>query len=458
MTNKIILAIAFSVSLITANAQKTKGLIADKIIAIIGDKIILESDIKNRIDDMRRSGVDVPDNAACMMLETMLATKALAQQAQKDSLLVSDEDVESQLDLKIRQFASQYGSIEALEQIAGKTVFQLKEDSRESIREQKLAEEMQKDIMKNIKITPTEVKNYYEKLNKDSLMYYEAQIEVGQIVFTPKPQRDIIDLAKQDLTEYREAVIKGEKKFETLARTYSDDPGTRGDGGMFTFKRVGNDVDQEFKAASLKLKSPGDVSPIIKSSFGYHIIQLVSKKGDDITVRHLLKIPAITDDAYVSGIEKLDSVRSTLMASTMKWGEAVAKYSDDEYSKYTGGMIINPEDGSTFLTIDKFPDKDLVLMLKNLKIGQYSTPATFADQRGKKAVRIVYLKTQLPAHQENLRDDYSKIANRTLEEKKGEIMESWLNKRLPTYYLQVAPEFNTCGTIQNWVSKSALIK
>jgi peptidyl-prolyl cis-trans isomerase SurA len=434
-----------------------KGVIGDKIIAVIGDKIILESDIKNRIEDMKRSGIEVPENAPCLMLETMLATKVLAQQAEKDSLPVSDEDVEAQLDLKIRQFAQQFGSIDELERIAGKSVFQLKEDSRETIREQKLAEEMQKEIMKSVKITPTEVRDFFEKIPKDSLTFYEAQVEVGQIVIIPKAQRDIVQLTKDDLNEYRQSVLKGEKKFDILAKTYSEDPGSKNDGGLFSFNGSENNVDPDFKTASLKLKKPGDISPVVKSSFGFHIIQLVSKKGDEITVRHILRIPSVTEEEFTAGIGKLDTVRSKLIAGTLTWGEAVSRYSQDDYSKYTGGMVVG-DDGSTFITIDRFPDKDLVLMLKSLKLGEYAQPAVFTDQRGKKGVRIVYLKTQLPPHAENIKDDYSKIANRALEEKKADVMEKWVNKRLPTYYLQVDSDYKTCGTIQNWVAESALVK
>lgn len=461
MQKKYLYLLCYSVALIlipTLTITAQKPVVGDKIIAIIGDKIILESDVRNRVEDLKRGGVDVPNNANCYMLETMLSTKVLAQQAQKDSLLVSDEEIDSQLELRVRQFIAQFGSIEALEQVAGKTVFQLKEDSRESIKEQKLAEEMQKDIMKNVKITPTEVKAYYEKIPKDSLNYYEAQVEVGQIVITPKAQREIIQLAKDDLLDYKQSVLKGEKKFEILARTYSDDPGTKGDGGLFSFKKNTNEVDPDFKAAALKLKNKGDITPVVKSSFGYHIIQLVSKLGDDVTVRHILKIPQVTDDEYTKAAERLDTVRSKLIAGTINFGEAVARYSDDDYSKYTAGMVTNPEDGSTFLTIDRFPDKDLVLMLKDLKLGQYSAPTVFTDQRGKKAVRIVYLKTQLAPHQENLKDDYSKLSNRALEEKKGSVMEQWINKRLPTYYLQIDSDYNQCDTIQKWVQESAQIK
>jgi peptidyl-prolyl cis-trans isomerase SurA len=437
---------------------KAQGVIADRIVAVIGDKIILESDIKNRIDDMKRGGQEVPANAAALMLESMLSTKVLAQQAVKDSLPVSEEDIEAQLELRIRNFIQQFGTVEELERVAGKTIFQLKEDSREAVKEQKFAEEMQKEIMRIVKITPTEVKNYFENIPKANLNVYEAQVEVGQIVIFPKALRDVVELAKEDLNEYRERVIKGEKKFEVLARTYSDDPGTKDDGGLFTFKKNDNSVDQDFKIAAIKLKNPGDVSKVVKSAFGYHILQLVSKSGDDITVRHILRIPMVSESEFDAAKSKLDTVRSKLIAGTIAFPEAVEKYSEDDFSKYTGGFIPNPEDGSTFLTIDKFPEKDLVLMLKNLKLNQYSVPTTFTDQRGKKGVRIVYLKSQLPAHTENLKDDYSKIANRALEEKKGAEMEKWINKKLPTYYLHVENDFAQSDNLRNWVIESAKVK
>lgn len=452
---KILPVIAFLAAAMGLNAQKV---VADKVIAVIGDKIILQSDIKNRLEDMKRNGVEVPANAHCYMMETILSSKALSQQAIKDSLPLSDEEIEAELDLKVRQYAAQFGSITALEEVAGKPVYQLKEDSREAVREQKLAEEMQKKIMENVKITPTEVRTYFDKIPKDSLPFYEAQVEVGQIVIFPKASREVEQLAKDELAEYRQSVIKGEKKFELLARTYSDDPGSKNDGGLFSFKRSEGGVDDNFKSASLKLKNPGDISPVVKSSFGYHIIQLVSRSGDDITVRHILRIPTVTESEFKMANDKLDSARSKLIAGTMNWGEAVARYSEDDYSKYTGGMITNPEDRSTFLTIDRFPDKDLVLMLKSLKLGEFSQPVKFTDYRQKEGVRVIYLKTQMAAHVENIKDDYSRIAQRALDEKKGEAMEKWIDQKLPLYYLRVDPEFSQCENVGRWVQESAKIK
>jgi peptidyl-prolyl cis-trans isomerase SurA len=208
----------------------------------------------------------------------------------------------------------------------------------------------------------------------------------------------------------------------------------------------------------MKLKNPGDLSGVVKSQFGYHLIQLVDKKGDEITVRHILKIPVVTEDEFRKAVDKMDTVRSKLIAGTIGWGDAVSRYSEDDYSKYTGGMITDPETRSTFLTIDRFPDADLVAMLKKLKLGEYSQPTVFTDYRRKKGVRVVFLKTQLAAHVENLKDDYSKIAQRALEEKKEAALEEWVNKRLPSYYLQVEEGYNGCEALNRWVAESAKIK
>lgn len=453
--NKVLPVIIFLMAAFGAQAQKV---VADKVIAVIGDKIILQSDIKNRLEDMKRNGIEVPENGHCYLMETLLSSKALSQQAIKDSLPLSEDDVEAELDLKIRQYAAQFGSIQALEEVAGKSVFQLKEDSREPVREQKLAELMQQKIMENVKITPTEVKEYFAKIPKDSLPFYETQVEVGQIVIFPKASREVEQLAKDELNEFRQSILKGEKKFEILARTYSDDPGSKNEGGMFSFKTTDKNVDDNFRAAALKLKNPGDITPVVKSQFGYHIIQLVERKGDDLTVRHILRIPIITESEFKTAIDKLDSARSRLIAGATTWGDAVARYSEDDYSKYTAGMITNPEDRSTFITIDRFPDKDLVLMLKSLKLGEYSQPVKFVDYRQKEGVRFVYYKTIVPAHVENIKDDYSRIAQRALEEKKGEAMEKWINAKLPLYYLNVDAEYNDCGNISRWVQESAKIK
>ena len=388
----------------TAFAQ-AKKMVADKIIAVVGDKIILKSDIDNSIQDMERQGMEVPANARCLTLEQAMGIKALVLQAEKDSLPVTEEDVAADIDNQIRYFIGAYGSKEKLEEISGKTVYQLKEDFKEGFRDRKLAAAMRNKIVEGIRITPKEVNIFFDKLNKDSLMYYESELEIGQIVRFPKASRDAEEYCVDQLKEFKLQLESGKKEMKTLAALYSDDPGSKDKSGQYEINRNEKQWDPVFMAKAFSLKE-GQISSPFKSKFGYHIIQMVSRAGDDATVRHILKIPQVTKTELSEAILKLDSVRSKLIVGTIQFGEAVSKYSDDESSKFTGGRKQNAE-GGALITIDQL-DKDLVLMMKNLQIGQYSQPVEYVDEKGKKGVRIVYLMSRTEPHRENIRDDYNK--------------------------------------------------
>jgi peptidyl-prolyl cis-trans isomerase SurA len=442
------LAIAF-----TSFAQ-TKRVVADKIIATVGDKIILKSDIENSIHDMQRQNVEIPANASCLLLQQALAMKALVLQADKDSLPVSDEDVNAEIDNRVRYYINTYGSKEILEQIAGKTVFQLKEEFRPVIRDQKLAQAEREKIVGDVRITPKEVEAYYAKIPKDSLKFYESQLEIGQIVLYPKASRDVENYAIDQLKEYKKEVEDGSKKFETLASLFSDDPGSKDNGGLYEINRNEKQWDPVFLSKAFSLKD-GQISNVFKSKFGYHIIQMVSRRGDDATIRHILKIPQASSIEINAAKEKLDSIRTQLMKGTITFGEAVAKYSEDDNSKFTGGRITAADgSNSTFVTIDQL-DKDLVLMLKDLKVGEYSAPTEFMDQSArKKAVRIVDILTKTEPHRENLKDDYDKVAQRALEEKKNDVLEQWFNKMIPTFYINIAKEYDSCPEIDKWTENS----
>jgi len=428
-----------------------KKVVADKIIATVGDKIILKSDIDNSIHDMQRQNIDIPANANCLLLEQALGLKALVIQAERDSIPVSDEDIDADIDNKIRYFINQYGSKEIVEQIAGKSIFQLKEDFKQTFREQKLAQGERDKIVSDIRITPKEVEAYYNAIPKDSLHFYESQLEVGQIVVYPKPSRDLENYAIDQLKEYKKEVEDSSKKFDMLASLYTDDPGSKETGGKYEINRNEKQWDPIFLAKAFSLKD-GQISNVFKSKFGYHIIQMVSRNGDDAVIRHILKIPQISSIEVNQAIEKLDSIRTQLVKGTLQFGEAVAKYSEDDNSKFTGGRI-PARDGSSFITIDQL-DKDLVLMLKDLKVGEYSKPTEFTDDRGKKGVRIVEIISKTEPHRENLKDDYDKVAQRALEEKKNDALDKWFQTKIPTFYVNIADEYQSCPEMKKWMERS----
>jgi peptidyl-prolyl cis-trans isomerase SurA len=430
-------------SFMSAEAQSARVL-ADKIAGIVGDKIVLKSEIINYIDDIKRQGGETPPNAECFLLEKMMADKALILQAEKDSLPVSEEEVEAELDQRVRYFIMQYGGKEAFEQIAGRTIYQVKEDFRKSIKEGRLAQAMKKSIVENIKITPTEVRNFYDKIPKDSLRFYEMELVVGQIVVYPKAGRELEKFAIDELLDYKKQVESSQKSFETLARLYTEDPGSKQSGGRYEINKNDKQWDPNFKNGAFRLKE-GQISPVIKSKFGYHIIQMVSRNGDDAVVRHILRVPQITEEDIEAARVKLDSVRAKLIAGTISFGEAVDKYSEDENSKFTAGLVSGA--GGSFVTIDEL-DKDLVSDLNKLKTGEYSAPLVFKDEREKVGVRIVNLRSKTEPHRENMKDDYNKIAVRALEEKKNKAVERWFINKLPTYYIMVDKEFQACESIQ----------
>lgn len=448
MKNKIILSCLAVLMGMGAMAQP-KPVLADKIIAVVGNKIILKSDVDNQLLDMQRQGIEVPANGRCLTLEQSLGVKALVLQAEKDSLPVTDEEVESDIDNRIRYFIQQYGSKDEVERIAGKSIYQLKDDMREGIRDMKLAGAMRNKIVESVRITPNEVKAYFDKIPVDSLPYYETEVEIGEIIAYPKASREAEEYAIEQLNDYKKQ-IEGGKDFRKVASMVTEDPGSKETGGEYNVNRTAGLMDPTWLQKAFALKE-GQVSSPFKTQFGYHIVQLVSRAGDDAVVRHILKIPQVTQIEMAEGFAKLDSVRAKLIAGTMNFGVAVDKYSDDPSSKFTGGMKQGPN--GSFLTLDQV-DPSLVPMLKSLKVGEFSQPTEYADERGKKGIRIIYLKSQSEPHRENMKDDYSKIANKALEEKKENALEEWFYKKIKTYYIMIDNDYKDCPEMSKWVEAS----
>ncbi|RYY68150.1 MAG: peptidylprolyl isomerase [Chitinophagaceae bacterium] len=448
MKSKIIVSILAVIFSAAAFAQP-KPVLADKIIAVVGNKIILKSDVDNQLLDMQRQGIEAPANGRCLTLEQTLGVKALVLQAEKDSLPVTDEEVEADIDNRIRYYIQQYGSKDELERIATKSIYQLKDDMREGIRDMKLAGAMRNKIVDAVRITPNEVKDYFEKIPTDSLPFYESEVEIGQIVIYPKASREAEEYAIEQLNEYKRQVEAG-KDFRSLASMYTEDKGSKETGGQYDVNRSAGQMDRTWINKAFNLKE-GQVSAPFKTQFGYHIVQLVSRAGDDAVVRHILKIPQVTQIEMSAGLSKLDSVRAKLIAGTTDFGTAVNKYSDDEASKFTAGMIQGPN--GSFLTLDQL-DPALVPLMKKLKVGEFSQPVEFADERERKGIRLIYLKSQSEPHRENMKDDYSKIATKALEEKKENVLENWFYKKIKTYYIMIDSDYKDCEEMNKWIEAS----
>lgn len=448
---KKILTLIFSLSVLTSFfAQGQSGkVVADKILGIVGDKIILYSDIQNTIADAIRNGNQVPDDANCVLMQQALISKVLMLQALKDSLPVSEDEVEADLDNRIRRYINVYGTQQALEEIAGKSVYQIKEDARETVREQKLAEAMQRKIVENVHITPNEVGQFYDRIPKDSLPFFESELEIGQIVVYPKANRDLEKFLIDEMLNYKRQVELKVTTFEQLAMRYSEDPGSKERGGLYQVNRNDKTWDPNFLAACFRLKNEGDIVGPIRSKFGFHLIQLVQRNGEEAIVRHILRIPQVTDEETKAAMAKLDTVRSKIIAGVLSFAAAASRYTEDEQAKFSGPYFLG-RDGGPYVTIDML-DKDLVAMLDKLKPGDYSQPVVY-DDNGKKAVRIIHFKSRTEPHRLNMKDDFSRISNLALEEKKQRTLEKWINDKIPTYYIMIDDEIKSCGGIAKWAS------
>ncbi|RXK83585.1 peptidylprolyl isomerase [Filimonas effusa] len=445
---KLLICSLVALGVVSVSQAQSKKILADKITAQVGDKIILRSDILNAIADYKRQGATVIPTE-CEMLESELIRKALVLQAQRDSLVVTEDEIEALLDNQVRGFINMYGSQQVLEEIAGKTVYQLKDDFRVIFRERKLAEQMRGKILDNVKVNPVEVKAYYDKIPKDSLPFYESELELSQIVLYPKANKDVDEYVIKQLYDIKRQVETGGKSFEALAKLYSQDPGVKENGGQYSLNRNDKGMwDPTFLSTAFRLKE-GQISSAVKSKFGYHIIQLVSRSGDDAIVRHILRIPGVTDVEVNESKAQLDSIKSKIEAGLFTFNEAV-RFSEDEAGKFNGGIITNKQDGSNQVPIDQL-SADIVQALSTMKVGDISAPMAYTDERGRKVVRIVMLKTKSNPHRENMKDDYDRIARRVLEEKKEQVMRKWFKEHIPGYYVNIDEEFRGCSNLGEWM-------
>ena len=443
------LFLVFCLAPFLGKAQQPSKL--ESIVGIVGDRIILKSDIETAFADAKRQNPGAPVSK-CEILEQSLGQKILAEQAERDSLEVSDEEIEGVLENRIRSFIERFGSEKKLEEVSGKSVYQLKDEYRPVFREQLKAQRMQQQLMSKVVITPQEVKAFYEKMPKDSLPYYPSTVEIGQIILAPKVSQEVEEYARKKLEGIRKDIVEGKSSFEIQAGIYSEDPGSKDNGGDLGLVTREQMV-PEFSAAAFRLKT-GEISKIVKTEYGYHIIEMVARQGENAHLRHILVKPLVTSGDIKKTIKNADSLRAELMAGKITFSQAVKQYSADKQSKMTGGIITNPYTGSTFLEMSQL-DASATLAIKDLEVGKYSQPHEYTSPTGDKSVRIIYLRSLTKPHLANLEDDYGKIQGAALAEKQNEYLFQWLERRIPTFYIKVDKEFHRCPNVGKWVQAAA---
>jgi peptidyl-prolyl cis-trans isomerase SurA len=422
---------------------KSQETVVDQVIGVVGNHIILKSELENQYFQMIRQGMSEEEGGnKCEMFEDMLFNKLLLHQAAIDSITVTDNQVESDMDGRIRYFISQIGSEQKLEEYYGKSIDKIKEEFRITVKNQLLSRQVQSKITQGVSVTPAEVKAFFNKIPKDSLPYVNSEIEIAQLMISPVVSDAAKVEARKKLEEMRERIVSNKTSFITLATLYSEDPGSARKGGELGFVERGSFV-PEFEAVAFKLKE-GQVSEIIETMFGFHILELIERRGERINIRHILVTPKITGEDMREARAKLDSIRNLIISTdTLTFSEASARFSDDKETKYNGGLIVNPQNGTTRWEVDKI-DPALFFAVDKLKTGEISQPVLMDLPGGKKAYRILMVKTRTEPHKANLKDDYQMLQDAALSEKQHLVTQKWIEKKLSSTFYRIADDYKSC--------------
>lgn len=426
--------------------QAQDRVVIDQVIAVVGTSAVLESDIINQQRQMEGQGVDLGDDARCAILDEVMLQKLLYNQAVLDSVVVRDDQVEQVLERRLRYFISQIGSREKLEAYYGKTIDELKEEFREVVREQELSQQMEANITENINVTPSEVRRFFNNLSADSIPMVESELTLAEIVKNPPVSKEEIALVKERLDEFRTRVLQGEN-FATLAILYSEDPGSARRGGELGFYGRG-ELYPEFEAVAFSLR-PGEISDIVETQAGYHIIQMIERRGDQINVRHILLMTKVSPLDLMTAKNQLDSVRVLIQTGQMTFEEAVEKYSDHP-GKINQGLMVNPYSGTNrFRTEDLEPA--LFFLIDKLETGQITEAVPMMTEEGKQAYRIVKLIERKEAHKANLQEDYDLIQQFALQQKQRQAIQRWIDRKLINTYVYVNEDYRDCKYEFGWV-------
>jgi len=452
---KIFLVAVSLICFLNSYAQTTKHNI-DKVAAVVGNNIILLSDLNQQYTQYLYQGNPPNQDIKCKILQNTLTQKLLKQQAEIDSVMVEENQVDDEVNKRMRYSMQRAGGQERLEQFLNKSVLQYKDEIRPSIKDELIAQKMQQKITENINVTPMEVEKYFKSLG-DSLPEFNTEVEVGEVILNPQ-------LSKAEKQRFRDKIealrlrVKSGEDMGILAKTYSEDPGSAADGGDLGFFDR-NTMAKEFTSWAFKLKA-GEVSPIFETEFGFHFLQVIERRGEQVHARHILIIPRTTPESLVRLEKHADSIYNNIMAKKYSFAAAANLFSDNKETKYNGGMMLNAENvqaRSTFIPVDKL-DPSVFLVIDTMKVGGISKPHLFTGADGKEAYRILYLKSKIPPHKANMAQDFPKIRDAAQNDKINRTLSEWFEKRRESTYIKIDDEFNTCDELKIWTKSSTASK
>ncbi len=429
----------------------SQGKVVDKIIAKVGGEVILYSDWQEQISFMKsRQGNKSKEDNACPVLENLLIQKFMVNRAKVDSIEIKDEEIEQQLNARIEQILAYFNNdYQKFEEYYGQSVSDTRERFRDDLKNQLLAERLQNKVIGDVRVTPEETKAFFDKIPKDSIPYFNAEVELSEIVYKPKVNAAQRQAAREKLEKILQR-IKGGEDFSKLASVMSDDPGSAKNGGSLGWMKRGSLV-PEFEAVAYGLEKDS-VSGIVETEFGLHIIKLLERRGNSILCKHILVKPRIEDGDYKLAEKYLDSIRTKIIKDSIPFENAVRVYSDKKSESYNnGGLLINPKTGTASFETGEL-DPDVFFAIDPLKVGEISKPFSTLEPDGTKSFRIARLQAKKNPHKANLKQDYAKIQLAAKEFKKNQKFQEWLSNHVPRAYIELDPYVKShCPDVGSWL-------
>ena len=416
--------------------------VIDEVVWVVGDEAILKSEVETERRNAQYSGRKFDGDPYCVIPEELALQKLFLNQAAIDSIEVSDADVMSEVEYRINYYINQTGSREKMEEYFDKTYTQIREELREMTRRELTMQKMQQELMKDVKVTPAEVRRYFKELPSDSIPYIPTQVEVQLITIEPEIPEEEIERVKTRLREFTERINSGETTFSTLARLYSEDPGSALQGGETGLTGKGRWV-PEFSNVAFNLTDPNKVSKIVETEYGFHIIQLIEKRGDRVNVRHILLKPQAAEEDLMNALSRLDSIADDIRSNRFTFEDAVINISSDKDTRMNHGLLPNTETGTSKFEMQNLP-QEIARAVNTMNVNEISEPFIMRNNKGKEVCAIVKLKSRVKGHKATLTEDFQALKSVVLEKKCAEKIDKWIREKQKTTYVRINEKWRNC--------------
>ena len=457
--------------LATAQKKDSIGTVVDEVVWVVGDEAILRSDVEAMRMQAAMEGVKWSGNPDCTIPEQIAVQKLFKHQAQIDSIEVTDADVAAEVEQQIAYWLEMVdGSRERLEEYKHQNLQQIRADLREDMKDRQMVQKMKQKLVEDITVTPAEVRRYFSNVPQDSIPFVPTEVEVQIITQQPRIDQEEINRVKEELRDYTNRINKGDATFQTLARLYSEDPGTARRGGELDYTGRGM-LDPAFANVAFGLTDPKKVSKIVESEFGFHIIQLIDKRGDKIKVRHILRKPVVSDDAVQKALLRLDTVATSIRQGEVPemlkvfinpekpiekftFEDAVSVFSDDKDTRNNNGLMFNVTQEGQRTSRFKLADlpAEVAKVVDTLQIGNVSRPFQMINERGKTVCAIVKLKNRTEGHKATITEDFQVMKNLVLAKRREEVIHDWVVKRIKSTYVRINERYRNCNfEYEGWV-------